>query len=307
MSFDAEAYASMQNNAAATSRARKESRRQSTPSGPLSAPQPRKSALKKTSQPVTATPMVSTMDFPQSSHYSGYPITPLTRTRTNSIGHANHESRRRANSNAASNQDHGGIDPPFVPLHLFISFQGYNELRLENITELALRELREKIWPMWPDGVESQPISVNECLVKFRNHPWDMAGPNHLIALRMLHELFTLCCRRGYVFQTAINTGHQQIPRLIFQVQTPDPHSQFFLAYFSSSGRRLTIVNAPSHVDLSLPVQLKSALPRKISTELTTVGVDNLRIIEIKRGINSSGLSSPLLCHLLKLILNPLI
>jgi hypothetical protein len=64
---------------------------------------------------------------------------------------------------------------------MFISFDGLNALKLENITELALRELRERIWRMWPDGVESQPASPSEVLVKFRNQPWDMSGPNHLL------------------------------------------------------------------------------------------------------------------------------
>jgi hypothetical protein len=64
---------------------------------------------------------------------------------------------------------------------MFISFSGYNELRLENITELALKELREKIWPIWEDGVDSQPVGAHECVVKFRNQPWDMSGPQTLM------------------------------------------------------------------------------------------------------------------------------
>lgn len=66
-------------------------------------------------------------------------------------------------------------------MHMFISFDGLNGLKLENITDLALKELRERIWRMWPDGVESVPASHSEVYVKFRNQPWDMSGPNHLV------------------------------------------------------------------------------------------------------------------------------
>jgi len=64
---------------------------------------------------------------------------------------------------------------------MFITFQGYNELRLENITDYALKELRERILPLWQDGIETQPVGANECVVKFRNQPWDMSGPNYLM------------------------------------------------------------------------------------------------------------------------------
>jgi len=54
----------------------------------------------------------------------------------------------------------------------------------------------------------------------------------------------------------------------------------------------MTIINAPSHVDLSLAVQLKASLPRKVTTELINVKQDSIRHIEIKRGINSAGVST---------------
>jgi len=192
--YDPEAYA----NNPSSSNTKKKSRRSSAPTGSNSAAQPLKSALKKTAAAITATPMVNSMEFPQPGH--GYNDYALTRQRTNSIGHLNGgEPRRRVSSNPYSNH-HGGIDPPFQPsmslhsiiltqpvndnysleVHLFFSFIGSNEIKLENVTEFAMNELREKIWPLWPDGVESQPTSSSECSVKFRNQPWDMSGPNYL-------------------------------------------------------------------------------------------------------------------------------
>lgn len=192
--YDPEAYA----NISAPANTKKKSRRSSAPTGNGSAPQPLKSALKKTAAAMAATPMVHSMEFPPAN--PGYNEYAITRQRTNSIGHLNGgESRRRVNSNPYSNH-HGGIDPPFQPsmffhsttiiepvndnysfqVHLFFSFVGSNEIKLENVTEFAMKELREKIWPLWPDGVESQPTSSSECSVKFRNQPWDMSGPNYL-------------------------------------------------------------------------------------------------------------------------------
>ncbi|KAF5317837.1 hypothetical protein D9611_014735 [Ephemerocybe angulata] len=193
---------------------------------------------------------------------------------------------------------------------MFVSFHGYNELHLENITEYALKELREIIWPLWDEGIEAQTVTTSECIVRFRTSPGTWQGPTSSssdpahtsLALGLIERLFTLCARRGYVFQTAINIG-QSAPRLIFGVEIPDNTSLFFLAFFNSSGSRFTLVNPPSHIDLSLGAQLKAALPRKIVTD--HVEQSNLRIIEVKRKPNNNGLEvehSLFLAHILKIL-----
>ncbi|KAF6766050.1 hypothetical protein DFP72DRAFT_1057244 [Ephemerocybe angulata] len=291
--FDAEAYGPGQDyQSPPPPVSKKKSRRQSAPSGSAAQPPPLKSALKKSTN-ITATPMAANaLEFPgyngqgyNGNAASGYP---LSRQRTNSFNRPAQE-RRRAGSNAAYSQDHG-IDPPFQPLHMFVSFHGYNELHLENITEYALKELREIIWPLWDEGIEAQTVTTSECIVRFRNQPWNMAGPNFLMALGLIERLFTLCARRS-------------APRLIFGVEIPDNTSSFFLAFFNSSGSRFTLVNPPSHIDLSLGAQLKAALPRKIVTD--HVEQSNLRIIEVKRKPNSNGLEvehSLFLAHILKIL-----
>lgn len=60
--------------------------------------------------------------------------------------------------------------------HMYVSFHGYNELRLENISQLALREIRDIILPRWEDGIESDIVKDSVCIVKFREAPWDMGG-----------------------------------------------------------------------------------------------------------------------------------
>jgi hypothetical protein len=66
----------------------------------------------------------------------------------------------------------------------------------------------------------------------------------------------------------------------------PDPHSEFFIAYFSQDGRRFTLVNPPNHIELSMGARLRSAHPNKI---LSDNAVDDYtRVIEIKRKLNSN-------------------
>lgn len=305
MSYDADAYTQEYQNSG--SHSKKKSRRQSAPTSSAAQPPPLKSAMKKTTANAMATPMVNSLEFPGygAPQYGGNNISapsgyPLSRQRTNSLSrsHQDHQ-RRRTLSNAYSQQDHTK-EPEFTPLHMFMSFNGYNELHVENVSELGLSEMRQQIWSLWAEGIESQPVSEQGTIVKFRGHPWDMSGPNALMALQLIKSLFTLCYERGYVFQTAVNIG-QSTPRLVFQVSATDRACQFFMAYFTSSGRRLTLVNPPSNVDVSIGAYLKTALPRKISTE--HVEQSNLTIIEVKRKVGQSAPEveySLFLCHVLK-------
>jgi hypothetical protein len=64
-------------------------------------------------------------------------------------------------------------------------------------------------------------------------------------------------------------------------VTSQDFASSFFLAYFSQGGRRLTLINPPAPIDISLGAHLKAVLPRKIATDEPTE--ENLRVIEVKR------------------------
>jgi hypothetical protein len=61
---------------------------------------------------------------------------------------------------------------------MMVSFHGYNELRIEHVMKKALDDLRNLIWPLWKDGIETDIVLNNTCIVKFKNNPWDMGGPN---------------------------------------------------------------------------------------------------------------------------------
>jgi hypothetical protein len=71
-----------------------------------------------------------------------------------------------------------------------------------------------------------------------------------------------------------------QPPRLIFVVSQMDESSHFFLGYFSRNGRRVTLINPPPHIDVTIGAQLKAVLPRKIGSD--RVVDDTMRVIELK-------------------------
>lgn len=152
----------------------KRSRR--APSTPVATPFPLKSAMKKPAPT---------------------PEAPLMRPRTHSKTHPNRPEtlsrRQRANSNAQTEPLGGNhavsatcsssltltvarvIHVPF-PVHMFVSFRGNNELRVENISEVARAELRERILPMWQHGTQLEEIRGYHWIVKFNNAPWDLRG-----------------------------------------------------------------------------------------------------------------------------------
>lgn len=55
-----------------------------------------------------------------------------------------------------------------------------------------------------------------------------------------------------------------QSPRLIFMTSQLDSQSQFFLAYFSRRGRRVTLITPPMIVRRSIEQKLRSRFPGEI-------------------------------------------
>ena len=78
---------------------------------------------------------------------------------------------------------------------MIVSFHGYNELHIEHILELALEEMRQVIWPLWPDMLESDVVVGHTCIARFRNTPWDLSGPNvqqYVISLSVKELVYPL-------------------------------------------------------------------------------------------------------------------
>ncbi|KAI6047651.1 hypothetical protein EDC04DRAFT_9046 [Pisolithus marmoratus] len=199
-------------------------------------------------------------------------LAPMTRTRTNS-------------------------NPSFQPDHMFVSFHGSNELRLGNVAyQDTLDAMREHFMAMWPHGVSNQVTSGHSWRVVFSRSPWTAAGSEAIIVYRMISELFTCLSRHGYRYLTSLNTGHAvrlspmqrtsssylyQYPRLVFKDAQNDEDLDFFVAYLSRSGRKITLVRPPRRIGDQLGSRLRNAWPYKIASDRTTE--EEIYTVELKR------------------------
>jgi len=84
----------------------------------------------------------------------------------------------------------------------------------------------------------------------------------------MITELFTRITL-GYDFMNTINTL-QTTPRLVF-AETYDRgmYIKHFVAYFSRTGRKLTLVDPPQEIGEIIGSRLRTAWPHKISADRT--------------------------------------
>ncbi|KIJ68469.1 hypothetical protein HYDPIDRAFT_82441 [Hydnomerulius pinastri MD-312] len=223
---------------------------------PMSEKPPLRSAMKKNgmkrSDSVSAVPLERT----RTSSSARQRLTPMTRSRTNS-------------------------NPSYLPDHMFVSFYGTNELRLGNVAfQDTLDEIKEHIMPMWPHGVSSQMPSSHSWRVSFSRNPWSATGSDAIIVQRMISELFTCLCRRGYQYLTSLNTGYSY-PQLVFRDVASDEDSDFFVAYLSRSGHKLTLVRPPRRVGEQLGPRLRSAWPYKIAA--SSASEEEIYSVELKR------------------------
>jgi len=96
--------------------------------------------------------------------------------------------------------------------------------------------------------------------------------------------VFILLCARSYHSPKIIF----QSPRLLFQVTSPH-EAEFFIVYFSQEGRRITLIDPPGRVELSIGAHLRNALPYSYVSE--EVVEEANRVIEVKRKV-PGGMSS---------------
>jgi len=120
----------------------------------------------------------------------------------------------------------------------------------------------------------------NTWRVNFTKSPWSSTGPDAIMVLRMVIELFTRITL-GYDFMNSINTL-QIPPRLVFAVtRDPGVYINHFVAYFSRTGRKLTLVDPPQELGEVIGSRLRTAWPHKISADRTpedgiyTIGLRN--------------------------------
>ncbi|EGN95769.1 hypothetical protein SERLA73DRAFT_59930, partial [Serpula lacrymans var. lacrymans S7.3] len=169
--------------------------------------------------------------------------------------------------------------------HLFLSFLGTNELRIHNAAfQDTLDDIKEKVLPMWPSGVASQLTAGYSWRVTFSRNPWSASGPDGIIVRRMICELFARLAHQGYQYLCSVTSGYPA-PQLVFQEVGPDDSADFFVAYFSRSGHRLTLIKPPRHIGETIGLRLRSAWPYKFAAH--HVSEDEVYTVELKR--NSLG------------------
>ncbi|KAF7347846.1 hypothetical protein MVEN_01542200 [Mycena venus] len=183
--------------------------------------------------------------------------------------------------------------------HMFVTFRGDSEVLLENTLENARGEIERKIFPLWPHGVETQ-FRGSDWILRFRNAPWNMSGPDVAVAWRLIIALFTLFAERGFQFMTSTKCTTTQ-PRLVFQSSQSDRLSVFFLAYLSRGGRRISLINPPRHIATAFGPRLRAFYPNQIEVSHD----DDILIVESKREIGAAGIKpSHFLMQILKVLMD---
>ncbi|KAJ7244783.1 hypothetical protein B0H12DRAFT_1022330 [Mycena haematopus] len=213
--------------------------------------------------------------------------------------------RRRTNSKikrdqaAAAAMQNQSAEPPLreEPYHMFVTFKGDSELLFENTLENARKEIERKIFPLWRHGVETQ-FRGADWILRFRNAPWNMNGPEVTVAWKLISTLFTLFAERGFQFMTSTKCTTTQ-PRLVFQSSQADRLSVFFLAYLSRGGRRISLINPPRHIAAAFGPRLRAFLPNQVDESHET----DILVVEIKREIGTAVKASHFLMQILKVLM----
>jgi len=191
--------------------------------------------------------------------------------------------RPRANSSTRPSHD---STPSFVPNHLFLSFHGSNEIRMENIAfQEMIEELRERILPLWHHGVATEESRTHRWRAQFHSNPWASSGTDGILARRLICQLFAVLAHQGYAYLSTVNTSSSP-SRLIFSQEEPDNYALFFSVCFSQSGDKISILDCPPHFSEGLSGKLRYHFPRKISFD--RVAKEGEHVIELKRGITGT-------------------
>lgn len=94
----------------------------------------------------------------------------------------------------------------FFPVYLLLS----SRVNLSSVMfQETVDRIRERVLPMWPDGVEFQVYrdETSEYLVKFSGNPWTARSSLGVMAMKLILELFAVLARQGYTCASSIDTG----------------------------------------------------------------------------------------------------
>ncbi|KAL4069633.1 hypothetical protein V8B97DRAFT_1918140 [Scleroderma yunnanense] len=248
---------------------------------------PLKSALKKNgvarSESVSAVPFQRT----RTDSDARQRLAPMTRTRTNS-----NPSFLPGNCHIFLVCDITNFFAPDKD-HMFVSFHGSNELRLGNVAyQDILDEIRERLLPMWPHGVPNEITANHSWRVIFSRNPWSATGLEALTIIQLFvtscsfiptlqyFEVLTVLAEQGYQYLTSLNTGYAY-PQLIFKDVKHDEDCDFFVAYLSRSGHKITLIRPPRRIGEQLGSRLRNVWPYKIASDAASE--EEIYTVELKR------------------------
>ncbi|KAI0692765.1 hypothetical protein BC835DRAFT_1355983 [Cytidiella melzeri] len=173
--------------------------------------------------------------------------------------------------------------------HIFLTFPSSNEVRVENCDFHTVEELRQNVLPSWPAGVGQEGMSRHEPIwsAQFNGAPWatSSTSSDSIIARRMICSIYAVMASQGYAYIATASTSNPPA-KLIFSRGAPEQLPLFFTISVSTSGSKLSILDAPAPVIDSLGHQLRSYFPRLIDVNRTTA--DGETRIQIGRGNNSA-------------------
>ncbi|KAF7320351.1 hypothetical protein MKEN_00819900 [Mycena kentingensis (nom. inval.)] len=167
--------------------------------------------------------------------------------------------------------------------HMFVTFKGDSELLLENTLDYARKDIEEQVLRLWRPGLESSQFRASNWTIRFKNGPWNMAGPDVSDAWELVVALFTLFAKKGFNFMTSTKTTTTQ-PRLIFQAADTNKHVHFFLAFMSRGGRRATLIKPPTRILTEFGPRIQASLA---NVDLSFEG--ELVIAEVRREIGGAS------------------
>ncbi|KAI0094871.1 hypothetical protein BDY19DRAFT_915025 [Irpex rosettiformis] len=201
------------------------------------------------------------------------------------------ESRERTTSTGRRRAD--SLPPKYD--YLFLTFPTSNEVKVENCDFHTVEELRQRILPSWPAGVGQEGMSRHEPIwtAQFNGTPWatSSTSPDSIIARRMICSIYAVLASQGYAYTATASTSNPPA-KLIFARSAPEQVPYFFTISVSTSGSKLSILDAPPLVIDNLGRELNAYFQRLIEVNRTTA--DGETRIQIGRGNSSASDSDKL-------------
>ncbi|EIN13767.1 hypothetical protein PUNSTDRAFT_140231 [Punctularia strigosozonata HHB-11173 SS5] len=200
------------------------------------------------------------------------PAVPLVRRRTGSGARQRTQtlSRQRTNSNAAQ----------YVPDHIFVSFQGTNKLRVDNVVRRDMCDRFDDYFISMSDlaGTTSDHGRTSYELL-FPHRLWDARGDDARRTYKVICRLFMILAEEGFHYVTTIDAGHtMKPPRLVFANMHIASPLDFFCAALANDGYNVMIYHAPQQLAIRLSLAMRATFKNKLDASVDDSNVCSIRI-----------------------------